>query len=251
MMKELQKKEPPPISKMCPACKVPFVFPPTERFFQCAPKKVPIPYYIYKCPGCLEQYSNLERLQPSQDKSFEDLTNEIRMGIWVCVPPAQESMTYCRPSHWKLHARGKLWTRCSHPDCQALFLFTKGKKGYRTLERHRLAMMLHDARKNGVCPEVPDTTTGDHPTTAAPATAGTNVKKEVIDITEDTQTTKAVPDTTGVQTAPATTNVPATKSATAPAAATASPTASASSASNVVAWPAPGGENKAIKQVQL
>merc|ERR1712130_430724 len=104
--------------------------PPKERFYQCGKKKNPIPYNIYQCPSCLEQYSDLQRLRPAQDKNFEDITDEIRMSIWVCVPVTHENR---KQVHWKLHARGKLWTRCNHPDCQALYLCERGKNCIHTI----------------------------------------------------------------------------------------------------------------------
>ena len=146
MVKEAAKKEVlPPVSKVCPACKIPFLLPPTERLYQCTPRKIPIHYNIYKCPNCLEEYSNLERLRREQDDSFHDMTNEFRMGIWVCVPTSREE--YYGHSHWKLHARGKLWTRCNHPDCQALFQFEPAKTEARTIERHRQDLEVYAKSK--------------------------------------------------------------------------------------------------------
>ena len=137
---------PPPVTKLCPGCKVPFVFPPTERFYQCGIKKNPIPYHIYKCPRCHAQYSDLERLRPDQDKRFKEITNDVRMRMWMYVPATDDAWKP-KPAHWKLQARGKTWTRCNEPTCQALYFFHRGKNGIRTVDKHRLKMVKEKAKK--------------------------------------------------------------------------------------------------------
>ena len=136
-----------PATKLCPACKIPFIFPPAERFYQCGTKKNPIPYIIYKCPRCHGQYSDLERLRPEQDKRFKEITDDVRLRMWVYVPAVDEAWKP-KPAHWKLQARGKVWTRCNDPACQALYFFHRGKNGIRTVEKHRLKMVREVAKKD-------------------------------------------------------------------------------------------------------
>ena len=80
--------------------------------------------FIYSCPCCHKEYSNLRCLSAKTYKNFAKLEEpSAELSVWFQNKKGQ----------WQLECRGRKWLRCDH--CCALYMYGRGKAAKHTKDR--------------------------------------------------------------------------------------------------------------------